>query len=111
MKFEKACYSRKALYECVDKVKALPRAVRVRADHSALCYGVLAQTFDFCLEKTSCCLFERDFSPWEDYAKAVKNKFPKKEMDKLYAGCVRFLKNQLIEIHKMMETGEVNSID
>ena len=38
MKFEKACYSRKALYECVDKVKALPRAARVRADHSALCY-------------------------------------------------------------------------
>ena len=70
MKFEKACYSRKALYECVDKVKALPRAARVRAEHSALCYGVLAQTFDFCLEKTSCCLFERDFSPWEDYAKA-----------------------------------------
>ena len=61
MKFEKACYSRRALYECVDKVKALPRAVRVRADHSALCYGVLAQTFDFCLEKTSWCLFERDF--------------------------------------------------
>ena len=29
MKFEKACYSRKALYECVDKVKALPRAARV----------------------------------------------------------------------------------
>ena len=111
MKFEKACYSRKALYECYDKVKTLPRAVRVRADHSALCYGVLAQTFDFCLEKTSCCLFERDFSPWEDYAKAVKNKFPKMEMDKLYAGCVRFLKNQLIEIHKMMETGEVDSID
>ena len=53
MKFEKACYSRKALYECVDKVKALPRAARVRAEHSALCYGVLAQTFDFCLEKTS----------------------------------------------------------
>ena len=51
------------------------------------------------------------FSPWEDYAKAVKNKFPNKEMDKLYAGCVRFLKNQLIEIHKMMETGEVDSID
>lgn len=40
MKFEKACYSRKALYECYDKVKTLPRAVRVRADHSALCYGV-----------------------------------------------------------------------
>ena len=29
MKFEKACYSRKALYECVDKVKALPKAARV----------------------------------------------------------------------------------
>lgn len=51
MKFEKACYSRKALYECCDKVKALPRAARVRADHSALCYGVLAQTFDFVWRK------------------------------------------------------------
>lgn len=111
MKFEKACYSRKALYECVDKVNALPGAARVRAEHSTLCYGVLAQTFDFCLEKTSCCLFERDFSPWKDYAKVVKNKFTKKEMDKLYACCVRFLKNQLIEIYKMMETGEVDSID
>ena len=86
-------------------VLALKMCIRDR------CYGVLAQTFDFCLEKTSCCLFARDFSPWEDYAKAVKNNFTKKEMDKLYAGCVRFLKNQVIEIHKMMETGEVDSID
>ena len=39
-------YKRQALYEGVYKVKALPRAARVRADHSALCYGVLAQTFD-----------------------------------------------------------------
>lgn len=80
------------------------------AEHSALCYGVLAQTFDFCLDKTSC-LFERDFSPWKDYAEGVKNKFTKNEMDKLYACCVRFLKNQLFEIYKMMEIGEVDSID
>ena len=111
MKFEKACYSRRALYECRDKVKALPIGARIRADHTSLCYGELAQAFDFCLEKTNCCLFERDFSPWEDYAKAVKNKFPKKEMDKLYAGCIRFLKNQLTGILTMMETGEVDSID
>ncbi|MFR1478218.1 MAG: hypothetical protein ACLSB9_22305 [Hydrogeniiclostridium mannosilyticum] len=106
MKFEKACYSRKALYECVDKVKALPRAARVRADHSALCMCV-TQTFDFCLEK-SCCLFER-FSPWK-ITQGVKNKFTKRKWTSCMQAASVFEK-QLIEIHKMMETGEVDSID
>lgn len=109
MEFAKACYSYESMYSCMDKVKELPGTPGKKPQHQAVCYGALLQAFDYCLEKTDCCLFEADFSPWRDYADALKQGRAKRELDQLYRACIRFLKNELSGIFSMMETGEVDS--
>lgn len=42
-------------------------------------------------------------------AVAVNRKQPKKELDRLYRACIRFLKNELNGILSLMESGEVDS--
>ena len=109
MEFGKACYSYTAVQNCMEKVKELPAVPEKKAQHQAVCYGDLVQAFDYCLNRTDCLLFDPDFSPWRDYADAVNRKQSKKELDRLYRACVRFLKNELNGILSLMEFGEVDS--
>lgn len=109
MEFAKACYSYTVIGNCIDKVKALPGTPEKKSQHLAVCYGALLQAFDYCLAKTDCCLFEADFSPWRDYADGLKQGRAKRELDKLYRACIRFLENEIFGILFLMESGEVNS--
>ncbi len=110
MVFERACYSRSALRECVERVKATAWTVRTKGQHFSKCFEV-EKVFDFCLEKTGCCLFETQFGPWADYLRLVDLKAPKKDLDAALRRCYRFLANELTGILTMIETGEVDAQD
>lgn len=110
MIFKKACYSLSALNECVDVVKKLPLTIGQK-QHEYMCYGPLLNAYDFCFDKTKCLLFESEYSPWKDYANAVKAKMSKKYKDMLYKNAVRFLQRELNGIKTMIMTGEIDCVD
>lgn len=107
---EKATYSRRALEECVDKVKALNSTVQKRNQHFALMNEVHA-AYDFCLEKTGCILFEYEYTPCQEYVRCYDTKPSKIVMDKLLKQSVNYLKWELNGIATMMASGEVNVVD
>ena len=110
MNIERATYSYIALRDCIEEVKKLPLTVQKKSDHKAIRYRVF-DAYNYCLDKTQCCLFEADYSPYHDYSKAVDRNASKKELDNLLRQAVRFLQNELTGIYNSMEIGEVNTID
>jgi hypothetical protein len=110
MEFEVATYSYSALAECADLVKSTKWSVNKGIEHTSKCFEV-KRVFEFCEEKTGCCLFEPDFSPWADYMKLVNIKASKKKLDAVLRTCYRFVCNELNGIVSMMKTGEVNAVD
>lgn len=117
MKFEKATYSYKALNECIAAIKGFTTTVSKRAEHFSKCFE-LEKLYDMCFEKTGCLLFEWEYTPMKDYHKAINDgmcektrRVSKKEYDELLKHATRYLKNEIFGIYKMMEYGEVNTID
>lgn len=110
LKVERACYSYKAVRECREKVYWTATTVRIKAQHGRKCYEI-KRLFDECYEKTGCCLFDCDYSIWDDYRKLVNSKDSlKKDMDHALKACCRFLLDELDAILKSMDSGEVDSV-
>lgn len=109
MVFEKMTYSMSAVLECRDYLKTINTTVDKKMFHATKLMEI-KKAYDFCYDKTKCMLFETDHSYWQDYCKAVEAKASKKELDKLLATNVRFLRREIFEIYKAMELGEVNVI-
>lgn len=117
MGLEKATYSRKAVKECVIAIKNFPITTQKRSEHFSKCFE-LKKLYDLFLDKTGCVLFELKYTPMEDYLKAVNDglcnkvrKVSKREYDDLLNRAVRYLKNEIMGIYKMIEYGEVNVAD
>lgn len=117
MEFEKAIYSYKAVNECISAIKGFTITVQKRAEHFSKCFE-LEKLYNMCLEKTGCILFDWEYTPMKDYHKAVNDglcdkvrRVSKKEYDELLKHAARYLKNEILGIYKMMEHGEVNTID
>lgn len=72
MEVERMKYSYKSVLECIDAVKKINGTVAKRNDHAAKMFEI-EKAYDFCFEKTKCCLFEWDWSPHRDYHKAVND--------------------------------------
>lgn len=110
MKFERACYSRAAVMECVTAVKKTAWTVDKRVNHQPKSMEV-KKLFELCREKTGCCLFDYEYSPCEDYLKAAFRKdTPKKELDRHLHRCHMFLADELRGILGMMQSGEVDEV-
>lgn len=117
MTAEKATYSYKKVNECILAIKGFSSTVSKRGEHFAKMFE-LEKLYDMCFEKTGCTLFESDIYTMKDYHKAVndglvkkKRRVTKKELDILLKSATHFLKEQIFGIYKMMEYGEVNTID
>ena len=99
-------YNYNNILKCIETVKALNTTASKKADHFPL-YFELKKTFDFCLDMTSCVLFEYDFcNDMFQYEKAMKGDFKthtKKELDAMYKGSINYLKRQLSELLKTIE--------
>lgn len=115
MEIEKAIYSYKAVNECIVAIEEFTTTVQKRADHFSKCFE-LKILYNMCLEKTGCILFDWKYTPMEDYHKAVNDglcdkirKISKKEYDELLKRALRYLKNEILGIYRMMEYGEVNT--
>lgn len=112
MDFEKMTYSRKKVYECKVKVKEFDFSIpKTKAGHCLERLNALGDLFDYCFEKTNDWNFDKEYSCYYYYRKAIFCKSTKKELDKLLLQCKRFLQNELCEIEIAMRTGEVNSED
>lgn len=115
MTTEKATYSYKKVNECIAEIKKFSVTVSKCADHFSKCFE-LEKLYNMCLEKTGCILFDWKYTPMEDYHKAVNDglcdkirKISKREYDELLKRAVRYLKNEISGIYRMMECGEVNT--
>jgi len=111
---EKATYSYKNVNECIDKIKTLNTTARTKKDHFPIAFEV-KKVYDFCYDKTGCCLFETRYSDCEDYMKLLSmeiehKKVTKKALDELLKRSVRFLQREILSIKAVMDTGEVNTI-
>lgn len=117
MELEKATYSYKAVNECMTAIKKFTTTVQKRDEHFSKCFE-LEKLYDMCLEKTGCIIFDWEYTPMKKYHVAVNDglcvkvrRVSKKEYDELLKRATRYLKIQIFEISKMMEYGEVNTID
>lgn len=113
----KATYSYKAVRECINEIKGFTTSVQKRAEHFSKCFE-LKKLYNMCLEKTGCILFNWEYTPMEDYHKAVNDglcdkvrKVSKREYDDLLEQALRYLKNEIFGIYNMMELEQVNVID
>lgn len=119
MEIQRACYSRKAVEECRVRVRWTTRTVRIKAQHCSKCYEI-EKLFDFCYDKTGCCLFDTRNSPWDDYRKLTNLAYEtrretrvvvtKKQLDDALRACLRFLEREINDIIKMMDDGEVDVV-
>ena len=110
MKLEnKATYSYTAIKECIEVVNQINTTVNKKADHFPKLLEI-KKVFDFCYNKTSCCLFDTKYTIYEDYLNAIELGTNKKELDKLLKFCKRYLQNELIAIYKSMQSNECNTI-
>lgn len=109
MNFEKACYSYLAMRECINAVKNTAWTVKRRTGHKAKCIEI-KKLFEFCYDKTKCCLFEPEYTPCQTYLRDCYIKgISKKELDSELKACYRYLANELTEIRRIMEVGEVDT--
>lgn len=113
----KATYSYKKVNECIAEIKRFSVTVSKRADHFSKSFE-LEKLYNMCLEKTGCILFDWEYTPMQEYHKAVNDglcdkirKISKKELDELLKRATRYLKNEIYGIYQAMEYGEVITID
>lgn len=109
MEFQRATYSYSALKECADLVKSINTTVATKKEHFSKCFEV-KKAYDFCLEKTNCCLFEADHNQWKIYIKAVDIKDTKKNLDMCLIYCLNELKHEINGIAQCMANGEVDCV-
>jgi len=67
----------------------------------------VTEAYDFCFEMTKCVLFEKEYTPWEDY-EAEMRAGTKKGRDLRLRQCVLDLKRIIRGIYADMENGEVD---
>lgn len=112
MTFEKATYSYEKFYTACKLVKGLKVTSSRKAGHFSNACEVKA-VCEACYDLTGCILFRYDWAaPVEDYLKAAYDykSYTGKELEQKARAAVRYLKNELTEIHRDMQSGEVNSI-
>lgn len=109
---DRMTYSYSKLRECVELVKGINVTVRRKNEHFAKA-NELTKVYEKCFENTQCVLFEPDWASYlEDYRKASYNykNFTGKELTHMEERAIRYLQNQLNDLYRLMQTGEVNSI-
>lgn len=110
LKFEMVTYSRSAVQECRESVMRMPWTVRLKYMHVGRCID-MGRLFDKCYERTGCMVFDKWNTVWEEYDRMVNyQEATKKELDRSYKECLKYLLEELDTILLMIERGEVNSV-
>ncbi len=112
---EKMTYSYKAIKECKQLLKNFDWSEPIRKN----CHFAVANDICKLQEKlynlTNCYLlkFDDKYTTIGEYRAAAYyfNNFTQKQLKQLHKNCKRFLMNEIDEIKKMMDAGEVHSID
>lgn len=105
-----ATYSYGALVERVKAVKEFDWTVTHKNQHPWKCARV-EELFDLLMEKTGCFSFDFSSGYAAEYRKAVSRNATNREMVQMLKACEKFVKSELNDIHAMMITGEVNSVE
>lgn len=115
MTFEKATYSYSGVLAAIDAVKVFDFSYKKDKVERFEQYKNLSNLYRFCAKMTNCFSFTDaplcSNSHLGRYLNAVVSAAPKKELSEILKMNERFLKNELIEIYQMMESGEVNAVD
>lgn len=111
MVFEKATYSTKAVLECRDRIRNFDWTTNKKSQYTWERCRELQNLFEFCYQKTNCILFADGWTPFDDFSKAMSNKPTKKELDRTFKACERYLKQEIFGIWQLMQAGEVNVTD
>ncbi len=118
LEIERAAYSRTALKECLAKIKSINWTVQIKAQHLWKCLSEVKEVYDFCYEKTNCCLFDPYWSfIWGQYHDLIcedaergerRVRHTKKEMDEALRKCHRDLIHTVESIIYDLDTGALD---
>lgn len=108
MTIEKATYSESAVLDCRDRIKEFDWTTDKKSKYTWERYRGLQELFEFCYQKTGCLLFADGWGPFGDFSKAMSGKPTKKDLDRTFKACERYLKQEITGIWQLMQSGEVN---
>lgn len=101
-------YSVREVLECRDRVNNFDWSTDKKSQYTWDRYRTLRELFEFCYAKTGSIGFAEGWNPFDNFSKIMSQKTTKKELDKAFKACERFLKWELVDIWRMMQAGEVN---